>query len=61
MDPALPDDWRHLAANVGRAGALGDVASHVINLAHHLCGPVAVHGERPSGSGTARVENDDYA
>jgi hypothetical protein len=33
----------------------------VINLAHHLCGPVAVHGERPSGSGTARVENDDHA
>jgi predicted dehydrogenase len=69
MDPALPHDWRHLAANVGRAGALGDVASHVVNLAHYLCGPLAevvgarqtIHAERPSASGMVKVENDDQA
>jgi predicted dehydrogenase len=70
MDPDLPHDWRQVAANVGRAGALGDIASHAINLAHFLIGPVAevvgmrqtVHAQRPAAAGgMAAVENDDQA
>ena len=69
MDPTLPHDWRQVAVNVGRAGALGDIASHAINLAHFLVGPVAevvgmrqtVHAQRPAGDGMAAVENDDQA
>lgn len=69
MDPSLPHGWRQVAAQVGRAGALGDIASHAINLAHFLCGPMAevvgmrqtVHAQRPAASGMAAVENDDQA
>lgn len=69
MDPNLPHDWRLEASKAGRAGALGDVASHVINLAHYLCGPIAevvgdsqiVYSPRPHSGGARAVENDDQA
>lgn len=67
LDPSLPHNWRLDASKAGRAGALGDVASHVINLAHHLCGPIAavvgdrqtVFSPRPHPGGSKVVENDD--
>jgi predicted dehydrogenase len=68
MDPASGGGWRLKEAFAGRAGALGDLASHIVNLAHYLCGPVAevigasqiVHGKRPGDSGQLEaVENDD--
>jgi predicted dehydrogenase len=68
MDPTLPMSWRLKAHYASRAGALGDLASHIVNLAHFLCGPVAeaigvsqvVHAQRPSGGGAMEaVENDD--
>lgn len=68
MDPALPMSWRLKAAYGSRAGALGDLASHIINLAHYLCGPIAevvgesqtVHRQRPGKDGQLEaVENDD--
>ncbi|MEI2807526.1 Gfo/Idh/MocA family protein [Albidovulum sp.] len=67
MDPAAPHTWRLEAAQVGRAGAMGDVASHLVNLAQFLCGPIetvvadtqVVHPSRPGAGGPARVENDD--
>jgi len=57
------------AEKVGRAGALGEFASHVINLAHYLCGPIAevvgdsqiVYSPRPHADGPKAVENDDQA
>lgn len=66
-EPATPHSWRCVRALAG-SGALGDLGSHLIGLAHHLVGDVeAVAGEvstvietRPlPGGGTARVENDD--
>ncbi len=66
-DPETPHSWRCVRALAG-SGALGDLGSHLIGLAHHLVGDVeAVAGEvstvigaRPlPGGGTARVENDD--
>ncbi len=68
MDPALPMDWRLKAKYASRAGALGDLASHIVNLAHYLCGPIAevvgesqtVHKARPAEGGVLEaVENDD--
>lgn len=68
MDPALPMSWRLKAAYGSKAGALGDLASHIINLAHYLCGPIAevvgesqtVHRQRPGKDGSLEsVENDD--
>ncbi len=69
MDPLLEHNWRLESAKVGRAGALGDVASHIINLAHYLCGPIAevvgdsqiVYSPRPHTTGPKAVENDDQA
>ena len=68
MDPALPMDWRLKAKYASRAGALGDLASHIVNLAHYLCSPIAevvgesqtVHKARPAEGGVLEaVENDD--
>ncbi|NIA67425.1 Gfo/Idh/MocA family oxidoreductase [Pelagibius litoralis] len=69
-DPALPHSWRMQKEKAG-AGALADMASHLIHMAQHLCGPIGavmadlttMHAERPINDGshaaTGRVENDD--
>ncbi|GGO84490.1 myo-inositol 2-dehydrogenase [Marinobacterium nitratireducens] len=68
MDPGLPMSWRLRKAFASEAGALGDLASHIINAAHFLCGPVAevigesqiIHAQRPNTAGVLEaVENDD--
>jgi len=68
MDPAAGGGWRLKEKFASKAGALGDLASHIINLAHYLCGPIAevvgesqiVHARRPGDSGALEdVENDD--
>jgi predicted dehydrogenase len=68
MDPSIPMSWRLKKQYASQAGALGDLASHIINLAHYLCGPVAevigasqtVHTHRPGSDGRLEaVENDD--
>jgi predicted dehydrogenase len=68
MDPAAGGGWRLKEKFASKAGALGDLASHIINLAHYLCGPIAevvgesqiVHAMRPGDSGQLEtVENDD--
>ena len=68
-DPQLPHSWRMQKAKAG-SGALGDLGSHLINMAPFLCGPIeavtaeftTMHKERPlegvSGE-TGEVENDD--
>jgi predicted dehydrogenase len=70
VDPRAPRTWRHDRARAG-SGALGDLGSHMIDLAHHLVGDIAeVSGalhtftrERPlAGSGElAPVDVDDAA
>ena len=68
---ATPFSWRCRTADAG-AGALGDMATHLISLAHYLAGPIEavcastqiVITERPAAGpdqpgGT--VENDDLA
>ncbi|WP_299391769.1 Gfo/Idh/MocA family protein [Pelagibius sp.] len=69
-DPELPHSWRMEKAKAG-SGTLGDLASHLINMAQFLCGPIeavmaeltTMHAERPLLDGAAgasgRVENDD--
>ena len=66
-DPELPHSWRMERAKAG-SGALGDLASHLINMALFLCGPIravmgdftTVHGSRPKpGGGRGEVDNDD--
>lgn len=37
LDPDFPLLWRFVAEEAG-AGALGDMASHIVDLAHHLTG-----------------------
>ncbi len=68
MDPSSPMNWRLKAEFASRAGALCDLASHIVNLAHYLCGPIAevvgesqtVHKSRPAEGGAMEaVENDD--
>ena len=68
MDPAAGGGWRLKEKYASKAGALGDLASHIVNLAHYLCGPIAevigesqiVHKMRPGDSGELEaVENDD--
>ncbi len=57
VDPEAPASWRLDAQQAG-AGALGDLGSHVVDLARHLVGePAAVTarlatftGERPGGA-----------
>lgn len=66
-DPATPHSWRCVRSLAG-SGALGDLGSHLIGLAHCLVGDVeavagevsTVIGRRPlPGGGAADVENDD--
>src|SRR5262249_51597966 len=40
LDPASPYTWRHDRAVAG-SGVIGDLASHLIDLAHFLVGPIA--------------------
>jgi predicted dehydrogenase len=40
LDPASPHTWHHDRTAAG-SGVIGDLASHVIDLAHFLVGPVA--------------------
>lgn len=40
VDPTSPLSWRHVRAEAG-AGALGDVGSHVIDLARFIVGEIA--------------------
>jgi predicted dehydrogenase len=71
-DPATAFSWRCDPAVAGRAGALGDVGSHIISLALHLVGGFAevvgatktVIAERPDQANPSRrrpVGNDDQA
>jgi predicted dehydrogenase len=70
VDPAFPRVWRLEKAKAG-SGALGDIASHSIDLARHLVGEIAeVSGlletfvpERPlpDGKGMGKVDVDDAA
>jgi predicted dehydrogenase len=39
MSPELPLLWRFEKKQAG-SGSLGDLGSHIIDLAHHLCGPI---------------------
>lgn len=69
-NPNTPFSWR-CARSQGGSGALADLGTHLINMAHFLIGPLArvngkltrVHKERPDpGSGAMReVENEDIA
>ncbi|UYG03553.1 Gfo/Idh/MocA family oxidoreductase [Halomonas sp. LR3S48] len=70
-DPELPHGWRTRRETAG-AGALGDVGSHILNMAEYLTGQriAEVFGQlqtvisrRPliDGSGMGEVENDDQA
>ena len=70
VDPDFPRVWRLEKAKAG-SGALGDIASHSLDLARHLVGEIsAVSGlletfidERPleDGSGLGAVDVDDAA
>lgn len=70
MGPAdFPFSWRCKIAEAG-TGALGDMGSHLVNLAHFLVGPITdvsavlstVIAERLDAAGRLRpVENDDVA
>ena len=46
-DSALPHAWRHSRAVAG-SGALGDIGSHIIDIACHLVGPIAKLSARTS-------------
>ncbi|MDT8893535.1 Gfo/Idh/MocA family oxidoreductase [Halomonas sp. I1] len=71
-DPAKPLDWHTRRATAG-AGALGDLGSHILNMAEYLtgqrigevCGQLqTVISQRalPDGhDGSSEVENDDQA
>jgi len=39
LDPAAPHNWRHDQRRAG-SGVIGDLASHVVDLAHFLVGPI---------------------
>jgi predicted dehydrogenase len=70
MGPAdFPFSWRCETAKAG-TGALGDIGSHLVNLAHFLVGPIVEVAaalstaipERRDAEGRSRpVENDDVA
>ncbi|MCM2971780.1 Gfo/Idh/MocA family protein [Larsenimonas suaedae] len=71
-DPTTPHDW-HTRRRTAGAGALGDLGSHILNMAEYLTGRhiTEVFGQvqtvitqRPVSSGSATledVENDDQA
>ena len=70
-DQNLPFTWR-LKREFSGAGTLGDMGSHIINMAQFLVGPInevsadlqTVHKERPIPGETTKtgtVENDDQA
>ncbi|MBZ0332174.1 Gfo/Idh/MocA family oxidoreductase [Halomonas sp. ANAO-440] len=70
-DPGKPLDWHAQRATAG-AGALGDVGSHILNMAEYLTGQRVseVFGQLqtviplrplPDGGGMGEVENDDQA
>ncbi len=68
MDPSSLMNWRLTAEFASHAGALCDLASRIVNLAHYLCGPIAevvgesetVHKARPAVGGVMEaVENND--
>lgn len=70
-DPEKPHDWHTRRATAG-AGALGDLGSHILNMAEYLTGQAVTEvfgqlqtliAERPKadGSGRVPVENDDQA
>ena len=70
IEESFPFTWRTDATAAGRAGALGDMASHVLSLAHYLVGEVTevcgarqiLHATRKDAKGNDRaVENDDLA
>jgi len=71
IDPNAPRTWRHNKSRAG-SGALGDLGSHVVDLARFLVGEIAevsgtmqtFIGERPLagiGAGRASVDVDDAA
>jgi predicted dehydrogenase len=70
VDPEFPRVWRLEKAKAG-SGALGDIASHSLDLARHLVGEIVeVTGTLktfidrrplPGGSGSAAVDVDDAA
>ncbi|MGR2740729.1 Gfo/Idh/MocA family protein [Billgrantia sp. Q4P2] len=70
-DPEVPHGWRTRRETAG-AGALGDVGSHILNMAEYLTGQridevfgqlQTVIPRRPlaDGSGLGEAENDDQA
>lgn len=71
-DPAKPHDW-HTRRDTAGAGALGDVGSHILNMAEYLTGQriQEIFGQlqtvilnRPLADvsgGLGKVENDDQA
>ncbi|MDE0063346.1 MAG: Gfo/Idh/MocA family oxidoreductase [Gammaproteobacteria bacterium] len=69
-DPRAPFGWRCARSTAG-SGALSDLGSHLIHLAHFLVGRLervygnltTVYGQRPdpNGSGWREVENEDMA
>ncbi len=70
-DPTQPFSWRCRIADAG-TGTLGDLACHLVSVAHFLAGPVAsvcadietIHKKRPDPENpgeTGAVENEDIA
>ncbi|KAG9590604.1 hypothetical protein KCV01_g11789, partial [Aureobasidium melanogenum] len=66
-DPTLPASWRTRIATGTEAGALGDVATHIVNACLRLIGPIEslvadtriVQPTRSGPQGPEAVENDD--
>ena len=64
-DPETPYSFRH---DPEGGGALMDIGSHVVSLAHEIVGPIesvvsangTVHRSRPSSQGPRRIEVDDH-
>ncbi len=69
-DPDLPWTWRAKLSEAG-LGALGDIGSHLVSMAHGLVGDIdslvadmqTVYPTRPlpDGTGSGTVENEDTA
>jgi predicted dehydrogenase len=71
-DPQAPFIWRCDPAIAGKAGALGDLGSHIIAIGRHLVGDITavcgmarkVYATRPAAPGASQmreVGNDDEA